>query len=153
MFIADILERVNNNKSGIYERKPELVVVLPEKIALIIGDKKVHISEFIIAKIMGRIKNIIGHPEITDEIFRKIPENVISPDLILKDTRTDKKYLFIGLNPMHEIVVEVSREESGLTEINTIHKILSDELKRLGNKFPVVYSSGETPCPRMHASR
>ncbi len=145
MSIKNILERVNKNKTGIFRRDSELIVTLPEEISCIIGDDKIHLSEFIVAKVRGFIKDKVGHPEITDDIFLKIPQNLSNPKEILQDIRASKKYLFINANPLHEIVVEIFRRESGRTEINTIHIINIHELKRLEHKFPVVYSSGGTP--------
>jgi hypothetical protein len=145
MAIEDILKRVNKNTTGIFERSSELIVTVPQEISRIIGDDEIHLSEFIVAKVRGFIRDKVGHPEITDEIFLKIPQNLSNPKEILQDIRASKKYLFINVNPLHEIVVEIFRRESGKTEINTIHIINTQELKRLEHKFPVVYSSGGTP--------
>lgn len=144
-WIRDLVKRVNRNKTGIFKRDSELISILPNNIAIIIGDNKIYISEFIIAKIKGLIENIVGHLEISDEVLFKIPESLSYPEEILQDTRKNKKYLFININPLNEIVVEISRYESGKSEINTIHLINPGELKRLEDKFPVVYSSGGTP--------
>ena len=146
------INSVNNNQSGIYRRESELIVVLPLKLANIIGTDSIYMSEFIIAKIKGKIKNIEGHKEITDLILSKVPESLSSPLEIIQDTRYDKKYLFVNIDPLHEIVVEISRNFSFKSEINTIHLINVQELKRLERKFPVVYSSGETPLSRIRAS-
>lgn len=143
--INDLIKRVNKNKTGIFKRDSELIAVLPDKIAVVIGDSKIYISEFIIAKVKGKISELIGHLEITDTILLKIPYNLSFPMEILQDTRSSKKYLFINIDPLHEIVVEISRYDSRKTEINTIHIIDYKELKRLEHKFPVVYSSGESP--------
>lgn len=141
----DLLKRVNENSTGIFKRDSELIVILPETIAKIIGDNQIYLSEFIIAKVKGKLEEFDGHPEITDDIFSKIPSNLSCPKEILKDIRHNRKYLFIGFDPLHEIVVEIYRKDSGKTEINTIHLITSKKLKRLEHKFPVVYSSGGTP--------
>lgn len=150
--INEIVERVNRNKTGIFKRDSELIVILPDTIAEVIGSYHIYISEFIIAKVKGLIKNNAGHSEITDDILSNIPHNLSFPKEILQDTRQNKKYLFINIKPLHEIVVEISRNNSGKSEINTIHLINYKELKRLEHKFPVVYSSGETPISRIHAS-
>ena len=144
--IKDILEKVESNSTGIYPKTPVLIVVLNPEIAGIIGDRFIHISEFVIAKVKGLIPELDGHPEITDELFIKLPVLITHPFKILRDTRADRKFLFITVSPQTEIVIEVRRFESGLTEINTFHKVEIDELKRLERKFPVVYSeSAETP--------
>lgn len=143
--IISLVSRVNRNMTGIFKRESELIVILPHNISRVIGSCKIYLSEFIIAKVKGKIKDRDGHPEITDQIFLKIPKNLSFPREILKDTRHDKKYLFINIDPFHEIVVEISRNNLGKSEINTIHIIDERELKRLEHKFPVVYSSGETP--------
>lgn len=143
--IHSLVKRVNENTTGIFKRDSELIVVLPYKIAKFIRSNYVNLSEFIIAKVKGKIEGIAGHPEIMDEIFFKIPFSLSYPREILEDTRLNKKYLFININPLNEIVVEISRFDSGKTEINTIHLINPNELKRLEQKFPVVYSSGGTP--------
>ncbi len=109
-----------------------------ENISNIIGDDCIHVSEFIVAKIKGKIIEHNGHPEVTDDIFLKIPATLQNPCMIFKDDRHPKKFLFIGELPMYEIVVEVKRIESGRTEINTVHIIDSKELKRLERKFPAL---------------
>ena len=119
--IQKLIESVNIINTGIFKRGPEKIVTLP------------------------------SHPEISDEILLKIPINLSFPKEILEDTRTIKKYIFISIDPLHEIVVEICRKDSGKSEINTVHLINSQELKRLENKFPVVYSSGETPISRICA--
>lgn len=43
--------------------------MLKNEIFNIIGDKIIHISEFIIAKIKGKVRGNNGHPEITEDIF------------------------------------------------------------------------------------
>ena len=54
----DIIQRVNNNKTGIYNRNPELIAIIGIEISSIIGDSHIHISEFIVAKVKGKI---VGH--------------------------------------------------------------------------------------------
>jgi hypothetical protein len=152
--IYDLVRKVNANKTGIFKRKPKLIVILPNNIAAIIGDNKVHISEFVMAKIKGRIKGYKGHPKITDEVLFNLPRSLSNPRKIIQDTRKGnrKEYLFINIEPLHQIVVEIERRLSGHTEINTIFDTTINELKRLEDKLPTVFSSGETPISRMHAS-
>ena len=135
--ISDIILRVNNKK-GLFSKIPEPISMANSRISNIIGDDAIYISEFVIAKIKGRIKELNSHLEITDEIIKSIPYLINVPQEILRDTRSNKKYLFIISNPFLEIVIEVKRIESSKTEINTIHKINIEELKRLERKFPVV---------------
>jgi hypothetical protein len=77
-------------------------------------------------------------------------------DRINKNTtgifKRDKEYLFININPIHQIVVEIERRSSGLTEINTIFDSTPKELKRLEDKLPTIFSSGETPISHIRAS-
>lgn len=144
--IEELLIKVEENKTGTYSKVPVLVAVLDEEIGSIIGDEFVHISEFVIAKIKGLIPELDGHKEITDDLFIKLPKLLEKPFEILIDTRANRKFLFITISPRTEIVIEVRRFESGITEINTFHLVGIDELKRLERKFPVVYSeSAETP--------
>jgi hypothetical protein len=143
--ISDLIKRVNINASGVFRRDSELIAILPSPIANIIKSKNIYLSEFVVAKVKGKILGFDGHPEITDEMFVMIPDKMSNPIEILEDTRSSKKYLFINIDPLSQIVVEVSRIESNKTEINTVHRINLQELKRLENKFPVVFSSGETP--------
>jgi hypothetical protein len=135
--IRNIISRVNN-KNGSFSKNPELISILNSDISDIIGDNFVYISEFVIAKVKGKINELNGHPEITDEIIESIPYLIQRPHEILQDTRSGKKYLFIISNPFIEIVIEVRRIESGKTEINTLHRINTEELRRLERKFPVV---------------
>lgn len=135
--IHDIISRVDS-KNGLFSKIPELISMLNSQISSIIGDDVVYISEFVIAKVKGKISELNSHPEITDEIIESIPYFIQKPQEILQDTRSGQKYLFITSNPFIEIVIEVRRIESGKTEINTLHKINTGELKRLERKFPVV---------------
>lgn len=102
---------------------------------MLIGDDRIHISEFIIAKIKGLIPKLDGHPEITDEIFHRLSGDLLNPIRIAKDRRSSNKYLFIARRPAHLIVIEIKRVESGKTEINTIYRIDQKEQRRL-DKFP-----------------
>ena len=146
--IRDIVIRVNSNSTGIFSRIPELIAVLGSDISRIIGDDRVHISEFIVAKINGRIPQFNGHPEITDDILLQLPFNLSNPLRILVDRRNDRKYLFAASSPGHIIVVEIKRLETGKTEINTVYPVGEKEQRRLG-KFPIAYcpDSGGTPTP------
>lgn len=145
--ICDLLEKVNMNTSGVFDRTPRLISILPQNISEVIEDNKVYISEFIIAKVKGRVKMFDGHLLITDKIFLQISETLSNPDKILSDNRIahKNKFLFIILNPLYLIAVEVKRLESGLTEVNTIYELEYTELKRLEAKLPTVFSSGGTP--------
>ncbi|MEK7095653.1 MAG: hypothetical protein AAB917_03265 [Patescibacteria group bacterium] len=140
--IRDILDRVERNKTHIFSKEPEMIVVLNQNISSIITDNNVHISEFIVAKIKGRIRNNRGHSEINQKIFLSIPNTLNNPSRIYIDHRKTErnKYLFVSLKPSHQIVVEVKRIESGKTEINSIIPLGKRTLKQLGNKFQAVYS-------------
>ncbi len=134
------------NSQKIYDKNPQFLTRLKPIIAHVIGSDTIYISQFVIAKIKGNIPSLNYHPEISDTIFDSIPDNINNPLKILRDTRTTLKFIFICSTPLHEIIVEIGRQPSGRTEINTIHLIKTDELKRLERKFPVVYSSSaETP--------
>lgn len=133
--MRDLLDRVNSNASGIFSRIPEAIVILGPEIADRIGDDRVHISEFVIAKVKGLIPVLDGHPEITDDMFERLPLSLSNPSRVIFDTRLPNKYLFIAEDPVHAIAVEVRRKESGKTEINTIYKIDGQEQRRL-DKFP-----------------
>lgn len=150
--MEEVLSRIKK-ASNWYSKEPTLLVVLPVRIANIIGDKEVYISDFVVAKILGKISTLNNHPEITEEILLRLSNTLIRPNEIIEDTRKGKKYLFIGENPLHQIVIEIRRSESGKSEINTIFRINSDELKRLERKFPVVYSVGGTPTPSSSPSQ
>ena len=144
--IKDLLLKVEKNTTGMYSKTPVLVAVLDKEISIIIGDRLIHLSEFVIAKIKGFIPELDGHKEITNGLFLKLPDLIARPFKILRDTRADRKFLFITISPQTEIVIEVRRIESALTEINTFHVVGIDKLKRLERKFPVVYSKpAETP--------
>lgn len=136
--IKNLLKKVNENDDGIFSRKPKPIVVITGHISNIIGDNVIYLSEFVIAKIKGKIPELNGHPEITDKIIISLPVFIQYPMLILKDTRVYNKYLFIIDNSFMEIVIEVKRTESNKTEVNTLHKINHEELKRLEHKFPVI---------------
>jgi hypothetical protein len=142
-----MVTRVNQRTTGIFSRVPEPIALLRPEISCLIGDAQIHISEFIIAKVKGLIPAFIGHPEISDAMFLKLPHNLSYPQKILADRRSDQKHLFITSEPEHIIVVEVRRLESGKTEINTIYPIGDKEKRRL-EKFQITFShSGGTPTP------
>jgi hypothetical protein len=103
-------------------------------------DSGVHLSEFIVAKIKGLIPGLQGHPDISNELLAEIPQRLNDPVEILQDTRVEnKKYLFINVDPHTLAVVELERLSSGLTEINTFHKINEAELARMERQFPIIY--------------
>lgn len=54
---------------------------------------------------------------------------------MLRDVRSPNRYMFVVEKPLHLIVIEIKRIESGTTEINTIYRIDRDERRRL-EKFP-----------------
>lgn len=143
--ISRILTGVKKNKTGIFDRNPELVATLPPHIAGIISEENIYISEFIIAKIKGLVHRYPGHPEISDEVFKKVNNALIDLDKILVDNRIlgRKKYIFKSLNPLLLVVIEIKRKETGKTEINTIYTPKIKELKRLEGKLPVFYQSVE----------
>ena len=136
--IKSMLENINANKDGHFSKDPEPIAILNERISLLIRDTVIHLSEFVIAKVKGKIPALNYHPEITDDIFISLPSIIQYPQQVLKDTRASGKYLFIIESPFIEVVIEVRRIDSGKTEINTLHKITIEELKRLERKFPVV---------------
>ena len=155
MCIENLVKNVNENVSGIFSRYPKLIVVLPDKITSIIGSSDIYISEFVIAKVKGKIPGYAGHPKITDEIFLRLPHCLSFPFKIFEDIRKThrKEYLFINVDPLHQIVVEIERKPNGYTEINTIFESTFEELKRLEGKLPTVFSSGKTPTSRIRASQ
>jgi len=152
--ISYILKKVNSNSSGIFNRDSQLIAILPTRIARIICTRKIYISEFVVAKIKGKIQGFEGHPKITDELILSLPTNLKHPTQIIEDTRKHhrKEYIFIAINPLRQIIVEVERKISGRTEINSIFETTPAELKRLEGKLPTIFSSSETPSSRMHAS-
>lgn len=114
--------------------------------ASVINDNKIHLSEFIVAKIKGLVGQLGGHKEITNDLFKSLPSLLSDPEQILKES--ENKFYFIPKEPLSRIVVEVNRKESGLTEINTFHLINPKELKRLERIFPVVFRSSQgLPLP------
>ena len=140
--IHNLLEKVEKNATGIYPKVPVLIAVLNKEISEIVGDRFVHISEFVIAKIKGLIPELDGHKEITDQIFLRIASSLDNPLYIYTDTRTPnkKKFLFVANEPLHLLVIEVLRLESGVTEINSIFPLGERTLKQLGSKFQAVLS-------------
>lgn len=139
--ILVLLDGVNRNKSGIFNKESELIAILPKEIAKIVGDNEIHISEFIIAKIKGLINGNNGHPKITDDIFIKLPESISNPFKIYEDNRVlhRNKYIFIKLDPDHQIIVEISRPESGKTEINTVIPLVLRKRKQLEKNLKAVF--------------
>lgn len=144
--INNMLVSVEINQTGVFSRIPQAIAVLNDELSDILGDRIVYISEFIIAKIKGKIPKLNGHPEITDEMFLAIPYDVIDPVKVLRDKSSDSKYLFIARNGKRVIVIEVKRHESGLTEISTIYPIGKKEQRRL-EKFPIAYCPGSGGAP------
>ncbi len=139
--IHDLIDRVNKNTIGIYKRDSELIVTLPAVIANIIKSNRIYLSEFVIAKVKGLIKTNEGHPEITDKIFKQLPKSLSNPFRIYEDNRTPNrdKYIFIKIDPNHQIVVEVCRPDSGKTEINTIIPLNLKKRKQLEKNLKAVF--------------
>ncbi len=53
--VEDIIKRVNVRKDTNFSRNPEPISVLNDRVSNIIGDNIVYLSEFVIAKIKGKI--------------------------------------------------------------------------------------------------
>ncbi|GEM_PF-2573846 len=136
------LDTLNENKTGKFNKESLPIVKLNPEVSKVIGDNTIHISEFVIAKVKGLVKGFLGHSEITDDVLKNLPENLSNPYKIYKDLRSNKKYLFINLDPTHAAVVEVLRSETGKTEVNTIYPLGEKTLKQLekNNSLQAVYS-------------
>lgn len=128
----ELIENVNPGKD-IYSKELFLVCELTEAIAIKIGDDKIFVSEFVIAKIMDYIPTIAGHPEVTKDFLLNLPKLLNSPTEILKDTKEDSKVFIICGKPKYRVVLEIKRKNYR-TEINTIHKIRESTLRKLKSK-------------------
>ena len=72
----------------------------------------------------------------------RIPKLLNDPLYIYADPRTygKRKFLFVADKPLHLLVVEIVRLESGVSEINSIFPLGERTLKQLGSKFQAVLS-------------
>lgn len=138
--ISDLIKRVNTNTTGIFKRDSELIVRLPSLISNILGSNEIYLSEFVIAKVKGRITKLNNHPEITDDIFIMLPESLSNPFRIYEDNRVAnrKKYIFIKIDPSHQIVVEINRANSGRSEVNTVIPLNAKKRKQLEKNLKAV---------------
>lgn len=146
--IKDIIDRVNTNSNGIYDRVPKPIVTLPPEISKIVGGDTIHLSDFVVAKIKGLISGLGGHSEITDQMISELPQRLAAPLEILKDG--EKKYFFINQDPQTRAVVEIGRNAQGITEVSTYHPLGDRTQKQLEKNFPTVYRApAETASPRI----
>lgn len=146
--IRRLITSVERSKTGMFEKKPICIGTLSVHLASIVKDDRIHLSEFVVAKIKGRIKGFHGHPNLTNEILLRIPNTLRFPCRVYHDNRVEgrMKYLFVGKDPKHIVAVEVRRREYGLTVINTVFDTFDSELKRLEARLPVVHDHvGGTP--------
>jgi hypothetical protein len=98
-----------------------------------IDDRKVYISEFVVAKILGYVHHLKGHPKVTREFLLQLPQFLSNPIKILqKESRPKELYIICG-KPTHRVVLEIKRNNNR-TEINTIHRIRESTLKKLEEK-------------------
>ncbi len=126
--VKDIVSYKNH-----YSRERVLVCTFNEELSERVGDNSIYISEFVIAKVLGYIKHLQGHPEVTKSFLIDLPNLLKSPKEILMNTyRPNERYIICG-SPYHRVVLEIKRNNQ-VTEINTIHRIGEGNLRRLENK-------------------
>lgn len=126
---------VNNMKPGRRTYSKELVLVcrFEKELADRIGDNEVYISEFVLAKILGYLPHLVGHPEISKNFLLILPEYLQQAnEILMRLDRPKERYLICGI-PNHRVVLEIKRD-GGKTQINTIHLIKEFNLKKLENK-------------------
>ena len=129
------LEMIEKIKSGslFYSRSPILVCSFNKNLAERIGDSEVYISEFVTAKILGYLAHLVGHPEITKDFLKKLPEYLNNPNSVLmRLDRLKERYIICG-SPSHRVVLEIKRN-GNFTEINTVHLIREETLLKLEGK-------------------
>lgn len=131
MYYKAIQSVIPNKKK--YSRDLVLVCYFQKELAKRIGDSHVYISEFVVAKILGHVSHLQGHPEITKDFLKKLPNYLNSPkEILMRVDRAKERYLICGY-PHHKIVLEIKRDDNK-TQINTIHIIKESKLKRFRNK-------------------
>ncbi len=114
-----------------------MITKLTREIALKLTDDEIYISEFVVAKIMGFIPFLEGHPEVTQIFFLNLPNLLNSPIKILFDqTQPTKRFIICG-DPTHRVVLEI-RRNNRKTEINTIHRIRESTLRKLESKCEIL---------------
>lgn len=137
--IERILLQVRENVDGYYSRLPVEVARLHPKLGFGPLISRVHLSEFVIAKIMGRIPDFLGHDDWKDVDFVAVPHLLKNPAIVLRDSRSNSKYLHIDASESRRlIVVEVERRPSGHTSINTMYRIDPAEYKRLCKRHKIM---------------
>jgi hypothetical protein len=126
--IADIVPYKNK-----YSKELTLVCSLNDQLSRRIGDDKVFISEFVVAKILGYLKHLQGHPEVTKDFLFQLPEFLVKPkEILMRTDRSRERYVICGEKD-HRVVLEIERGGK-YTEINTIHLIREENLKKLEGK-------------------
>lgn len=116
-----------------YSKSLVLVCSFSQELSRRIGDNEVYVSEFIVAKIMGYIKHLQGHPEVGNKFLLQLPRLLKKPKKILmRNDRPRERYVICG-KENHRVVLEISRR-GRFTEINTIHLIRDDNLRKLEDK-------------------
>ncbi len=126
---SDILKNISPNKNK-YSHELIRVCVFDKSISRRIGDRRVYISEFVLAKILGYVKHLNGHPDVDLKFLLELPRFLKDPNEVLMRTdRPKERYVICG-NPSHRVVLGIKRNNN-VTEINTIHRIRESTLNRL----------------------
>lgn len=128
----EILDQISQNKHA-YSRETILVCNFTPELSTRIGDTSVFISEYVLAKILGYLQHLKGHPEVTKNFLTTLPEILTAPkEILVKSDRPNERYIICG-DPTHRVVLEIKRNNN-VTEINTIHKIRESTLRKLEEK-------------------
>lgn len=129
---SELIININKDKNR-FSHDLVFCVEISHTIFKNIEDGKVYISEFVIAKILGYLHHLKGHPEVTKDFLLELPYFLSNPIKILKkETRPKELYIICG-EPTHRVVLEIKRNNNK-TEINTIHRIRESTLKKLEEK-------------------
>lgn len=127
-----LIHEIHPSKKS-YSRDLIRVCVFSGEIAQRLGDHEVHISEFIVAKILGYVDYLRGHPEVTKMFLIKLPVLLLKPkQILMRDDRPSERYIICG-ERNHRVVLEIKRNGI-VTEINTIHLLREENLRKLEKK-------------------
>jgi hypothetical protein len=122
----------------IFSRELFKVCELSKDLEKLIGEKDVYLSEFVIGKVLGLIKNLDGHQEIGSDMFLRIGSIINASKEVLIDSRRENTFLVLSETEYVVVVIKFKRLESGKTEIMTVYGIGEKEKKRLEQKHPVL---------------
>lgn len=89
----DLVNKIKSSRSR-YSRELVLVCRFDQELSKRVGDKEIYISEFVLAKILGYIPHLSGHPDVTREFLIGLTGYLKKPtQVLMRKERPQERYL------------------------------------------------------------